>query len=51
MAVKRELAYVLVGRDMVTKLKLKLKLDCEKIKLDCEKVKLDCEKIKLDCEK
>ena len=49
MAVKRELAYVLVGRDMVTK--LKLKLDCEKIKLDCEKVKLDCEKIKLDVKK
>ena len=49
MTVKRELAYVLVGRDMVTK--LKLKLDYEKIKLDCEKVKQDCEKIKLDCEK
>ena len=49
MAVKRELAYVLVGRDMVTK--LKLKLNCAKIKLDCEKVKLDCEKIKLDVKK
>ena len=49
MAVKRELEYVLVGRDMVTK--LKLKLNCEKKKLDCEKVKLDCEKIKLDVEK
>ena len=42
MAVKRELAYVLVVRDMVTK--LKLKLDCEKVKLDCEKIKLDVKK-------